>query len=1078
MKISYIKENLRKIRKTKSRFISLMLIVMLGVLFFSGMNSVSPDMENTLNQYLKTNNVSDIQVISALGFTKSDIEEIEKLDNVEEVCPGFLYDAILEHNGKRLPTRLNSIEKQQNVNQMQIIEGRNVENDKECLVDERLSTIYGYTIGDKLSFQSGTEDDINEDITNTEYTIVGKARTPAYISKFYGSTNLENGELMGCIYVLKDVFKSEIYSNIYIKTNVSNDILKTSDEYKKELEPIVKEVEKLGETRAKIRYEEIYKENAEKLQEAKDKLNDARSQLQDAKEALLDARNQLNELAKQIYDGSVTLNNTITSTDEIFKEYNEKLNIAKAEVEKNTGELQSAEKQIEEGKQALETAKKEYQEGETQLQQLDNQINQILYTLASMDKTSGEYAVLKRKLTYLENIYSKGAEKLEEAKEKIATSQKELESKEAELVIAKQKLNIAQEEINKNDNELNLQKANYVVQINTNQNSLNYYQEVLRKGNLEYFEKQKEYQKESEKAIKEIEEKEQEVKDAEDTLEKLDGKWNVIGLYDNQGFVAFKNDLEKIGIMGKVFPVIFFVVAALVSITTIARMIEEDRMTIATEKALGYSKIYIIAKYVLYSLLSSTLGLIFGTLIGSYVITNVLYSAYRSLYSIPDLLMNVNLTCLLIATIITFSSTVVCAIIVTIKEVKGSTAELMRPKAPREGKQVFLEKVPTLWERLSFLFKISIRNIFRYKRRLFMTIIGIAGCTALVYTGISLKNSINEIGSKQFGDIKFYNMQINLKYDMTGEEVSEVVEKTRKIERITDANAVREKSTEIKANGVSKSIFYMVGESDALPKYIKLQNRKSKEKINLTDGGIIITEKLAEELNVKIGDEVTLKNEEKEGRAQIIGITENYLYNYIYMTPRVYQDIYHEEVQYNEILANTIEISNEQENELAQEIKEESKISGIVLMRVINDEYKSSLGGLSSIVFLCVGCASLLAFIVLFNLNTINIEERKRELATIKVLGFYNKEMASYVFRENIILSIIGGIVGLFLGMMILGPIMKSAEVETIYLPIKLNWLTFVLSFILTMAFTVITDKLMNRRLRKIDMIESLKSVE
>ena len=196
------------------------------------------------------------------------------------------------------------------------------------------------------------------------------------------------------------------------------------------------------------------------------------------------------------------------------------------------------------------------------------------------------------------------------------------------------------------------------------------------------------------------------------------------------------------------------------------------------------------------------------------------------------------------------------------------------------------------------------------------------------------------------------------------------------------------------------------------------------------------------------------------------------------MTPTVYQEVYHEQVQYNEILANTLEINNEKENELAQEIKEDSKISGIVLMRVINDEYKSSLGGLSSIVFLCVGCASLLAFIVLFNLNTINIEERKRELATIKVLGFYNKEVSSYVFRENIILSIIGGIVGLFLGMLILGPIMKSAEVETIYLPITLNFLTFVLSFALTMVFTIVTDKLMNRRLRKIDMIESLKSVE
>ena len=1078
MKIAYIKENLRKISKTKSRFISLMLIVMLGVLFFSGMNSVSPDMEDTLNKYLKDYNVSDVQIISALGFTQEDVDEIKKINNVVEVKPGFLYDVILEHNGKRLPVRLNSIETEQDVNKMQIIEGRNIESLDECLVDERLSTIYGYKIGDKFSFKSGTEDDINEDLTNTQYTIVGKARSPAYISKFYGSTNLENGELMGCVYVSKDVFKSDIYSNIYVKTNVPNDTLKTSKEYEDKLEPIVKQIEEIGEKRAEVRYKEIYDENYEKLQEAKDKLQNAKTELQDAKDALYDARNQLNNLSRQIYLGSVKLNKTVIDTDNLFKQYDEKLNLARAELAENTDKLKNAEEQIEDGKQALEKAKQEYTQNEKQLNELDSQINTLIYTLAGMDNTSGEYAVLKRKIEYLENTYSQGIQKLSEAKAEIDSNEQELLKKQKELETSKQKLDIAQVEFNNSDVELTLQKSNYNIQVAKNQSNLNYYQEVLRKGNIEYFKKQDEYKKESEKALSKITEKEKEVKDAETTLEKLDGKWHVIGLYDNQGFVSFKNDLEKIGIMGKVFPVIFFVVAALVSITTIARMIEEDRMTIATEKALGYSRFYIVIKYVLYSLLSSLIGLLLGTIIGSYIITNVLYSAYRALYSVPELEMSINRICLLIASVITFASTVLCAIIVTVKEVKGSTAELMRPKAPREGKQIFLEKIPGFWERLSFLFKISIRNIFRYKRRLFMTIIGIAGCTALVYTGISLKNSIDEIGAKQFGDIKFYNIQINLKHDMSAEEASEVVENIRKIDKITNADLVRERSTDIETDGANKSVFYMVGESDALPKYIKLQNRKNKAKIDLTDAGIIITEKLAEELKLEVGDTVTLRSGEKQGTTQIIGVTENYLYNYIYMTYTTYKYVYNEDVEYNEILADTVEINNTQENELAQAIKEDSKVSGIVLMRVINDEYKSSLGGLSSIVFLCVGCASLLAFIVLFNLNSINIEERKRELATIKVLGFYNKEVSSYVFRENIMLTIIGGLIGLVLGMLILGPIMKSAEVETIYLPIRLNWMTFIISFAITMLFTIITDKLMNRRLRKINMIESLKSVE
>ena len=475
---------------------------------------------------------------------------------------------------------------------------------------------------------------------------------------------------------------------------------------------------------------------------------------------------------------------------------------------------------------------------------------------------------------------------------------------------------------------------------------------------------------------------------------------------------------------------------------------------------------------------AAIIGIAIGTLIGSYIITGVLYNAYRILYASPDLIMEINPICLGIAILITFASTVLCAIVITWKELNCKTAELMRPKAPKEGKEIFLEKCRGFWERLSFLLKVSIRNIFRYKRRLFMAVIGIAGCTALIYTGLSLKESVDKIAIKQYGEIKSYDMQVNLDYEMSFEDLKETLESVKETDKITSATYVREKSTDIEANGISKNIFYLVGEPQEISNYIKLQNRKTKKNLMLSENGVIISEKLANTLKVKVGDIVTIGENAHKSDAIITGITENYLFNYVYMTPSLYESIFDEEIMYNEILANTEELTEEQEKELASTLKENSKISGISLIRVINEEYKKSLESLMSIVFLCIGCASLLSFIVLFNLNSINIEERKRELATIKVLGFYDKEVSSYVFRENLILTVIGGVAGLILGTLILGPIMKSGEVETIYLPVELNWITFVISFAITMIFTLITNKIMNKRLKKIDMIDSLKSIE
>ena len=1078
MKTAYIKENFRKINKTKTRFISLVLIVTLGVLFFSGMNTVSPDMGKTMNAYLKEYNVSDIQILSELGFTDEDVNAIKEINEVTNVIPSYIYDVILEKDGKRMPVRTNSVSKNQTVNQVQILEGRYIERENECLIDERLVDERGYKIGDVITLESGNDDNISETLKCTTYTIVGKIRIPTYISKYYGSTELENGELLGCLYLLDSVYNTDIYTSIYIKTNISDKIPKLSDEYQEKLETIVDKVKKIGETRGKIRYENVYNEKYEEIQNAKNKIADAQNKLRESKEELEKAREKLNELSHQIYIGQITFSKTEIITKTLFEQYYNNLLEAKTKLDDNTGLVTDSQEKLDAEKQKLEVAKKEYENNEAELNKLNLEIEELLKILEILDHNSSDYAILNRKIQYLEQQYQSGLKLLSEAKVQLENADKEIQKTQQELNIAKGQLEEGTKEYIKNNNEYQNKNLQYQGEVKKTRDSLEYYQRMLENGRKTYYTNLKYYEEESEKANSEIANKEKEIQDAENKLSKISGEWNVIGLYDNQGFVAFKNDLEKVGIMGKVFPVMFFVVAALVSITTITRMIEEDRSTIATEKALGYSKTSIILKYVIYTTIAAITGLALGTIIGSYIITNILYEAYRILYSSPDLLMEINKNCLIIATIITFVSTVLCAIIITIKELNCKTAELMRPKAPKEGKEIFLEKCNEIWNRFSFLFKVSIRNIFRYKRRLFMAVIGIAGCTALIYSGLSLKESVDKIATKQYGEIKSYDMQINLDYEMDYETLKESLEKIREIDEVESATYVREKSTDIEKNGISKSIFYLVGQPEEISDYIKLQNRKSKNSIELNDNGIVISEKLANTLKVKVGDKVKIGESGKQIEETITGITENYLFNYVYMTPSVYENIFGEEILYNEILANTNKLNEMQEKELATKIKEDDKISGISLVRVTNEEYIKSLESLMTIVFLCIGCASLLSFIVLFNLNSINIEERQRELATIKVLGFYDNEVSSYVFRENVILTVIGGLVGLILGIFILGPIMKSGEVETIYLPVELNWITFAVSFAITMVFTLITDKIMNKRLKKINMIESLKSVE
>lgn len=923
--------------------------------------------------------------------------------------------------------------------------------------------MYDYEIGDKIKVYRKDDTDLEDYLKYTEFEIVGITRNPIYLSKFYGNTTLLTGELNGYIMIKEEAFNLEEYTTVNIKLDIDEDINKFSDEYKEKNSEILKEIEEINNNISTEKYNEVYEEYDKKINEAEEaikkveqaldgmQLNITNSQLQINQEIVNISANiatyyNSNNLYEKNLERANSISNSYASLDELKKK-KESLDDACSELKYKTINLKS------------------------ELEELENKIDKNLYDIYALNNEELKFVNLNKENNKLYYEYNQKNSEYESISKEYEAKTQELEETNKSIEDTNAQIDNLQNELysafnGQTDLIYGVGNQNLILQaegIKQGIEDLNQAKNGLEEQNAE----------------EKIQNAKKLLNDKKDELNKFKVVSEETPLYENSGFKSLKEDLKKIAIMGKIFPVMFFVIAALVTITTITRMIEEDRKNIGTLKALGYSKKTIISRYIIYSMLAGVLGTVLGTAIGTTLIVEILFISYSSLYDLPNLVFNINWNYTLISLGISLISTALVATIITMKEIKENTAELMRPKTATTGKSILLEKIPFIWKKLDFLFKICFRNIFRYKRRLLMTLVGIAGCTALIYAGLGLQSSINSISNKQFKDIRKLSMEIYLQGDVNSQEVTEIEEFIKKQNHIKEVTPVSQKSFTVQANGNSKDVFYIAISGEEVDKYIGLDNRKTKEKIELNDEGVVLTEKLANILEIDVGGKIEITDGDVKTSVKVIGITENYLYNYAYFTPNVYERIYGKDIAYNEILANTTEeLSEEEDVELADALKQNEKIASTVLEKNLEGEFKTSLGSLMSIVILFIGCASILSFTVLVNLNNINIEERKRELATIKLLGFYQKELESYVFRENIILTILGTILGLILGMGILGIVIQAAEVETIFLVKDINLINLLISTIITISFTLITNLFMKKKIKNINMIDSLKSIE
>lgn len=565
----------------------------------------------------------------------------------------------------------------------------------------------------------------------------------------------------------------------------------------------------------------------------------------------------------------------------------------------------------------------------------------------------------------------------------------------------------------------------------------------------------------------------------EDYVSGLDGTYYVLDRTSIQTYVEFDQDAQRIGNIGKVIPVVFFIVAALVSLTTMTRMVEEQRTQIGTLKALGYTKAEVAGKYIKYALLASVIGSLIGGIVGSLALPRVIINAYRMLYSIDTVLTPINVFYFTLACGVAIILVTLATVFSCYRELMDCPAALMRPEPPKKTKKVFLEYIPVIWNRINFSGKSTIRNLVRYKKRLFMTLFGISGCMALLVVGFGVKDSINSIVGIQYDELHKYDIVLGLESSLSDGDRENIESKLGENKDVRDYIFIRDSSLTLEGDEASLTGYmYVAEDTQKFTDFIKLRDRKEHENYKMSDDGIMISEKAADKLGVDKGDTITLVfGDTDRYEAVIEEIVENYVYHNIYMTQTMYEKLIGH-TESNQILISLTDDGKDREEAIIEELLKCSGVSGVSYIDKMRSGFEDMLGSMDVIIAVIIIAAGGLAFIVLYNLNNINISERRRELATLKVLGFYDIEVSQYIYRENIIITIIGIVIGAFLGVLLHKFVIITAEVDMVMFGRSVEPLSFVWSSLLTILFAVIINISMHYKLKKVDMATSLKSVE
>lgn len=1118
---AFSKNTFREIAKTKNRFLSILFICAIGVGFFSGVRAACDDMKISADNYYDQNNLFDLRILSTFGLTENDERALKELDGIDGVYTSKYTDLSMLSKEHEYLTRVYSAQNGE-INQIEIVEGRNIQNEGECIVSGNFLKGEIVTIGDKITLEDLTDAD-EFPLKRTEYTVVGLYNTPMFISITQrGSTNVGDGSIDAFMIVDMEDFTQKVYTEIYVKSEKLKSAKSYSDEYKELRDKLSKKLEELGVKQSEIRTEEVLGEARQELldgerelekakADGQKELDDAKKQLEDGLREIEDGEKELKEAKKQLDEGKLLIDDGEKQLKEALEELRKGkaqlvdakkiLDDSKKQLDDGQAEIDAQRRQLEAGKTELEIAKVKYEDG---LAQYNEAAAQLRQQEALLEVAEGIFGV--ETMAPLRREIEEGKRLLEESKKQLDEGAKEISKNEKLIADGEKALNDAQKQITSGYAEYNAGLREYNDGVKKIEDAeLLYYD-----GYMEFAEKKAEYEqgvKEYEDGVKKIEDArekyedglreyedglneynekiadaEKEIADAKQKIEDAGGaEWYIFTRDDNVGYSEYESNAERINKISAIFPIFFLLVAGLVCLTTMSRMVEEQRTQIGTLKALGYSNGAIVRHYMFYAVSGAFVGGIIGAAIGCVLFPWVIMYAYAMMYNITDftflylpdnIILSVGAMTLAIAVTVFFS----CR-----KALSETPASLMRPKAPKAGKRILLERIPFIWNNMNFFAKISGRNLFRYKRRMFMTVVGIAGCTALSLTGFGLKDSISDIVDLQYKNIYKYSGYFAFNEDADDEDIQSMYDDMLKYNSDTVYTRALIKQYETKFDGNSVQCYVTaIEDTDTFESFVDIHERISRESLSIRNGAVI-SEKAATLLGAEVGDRIELSvGDGKTAKVIISGITEQYTSHYLYLSEDMYEEVFGGLPKYNIVyFENGITGEDTEEiKEFSEAMLKNENVLAVMMNATSLNEIKETLSMMDLVTVVLIVSAGALALVVLYNLSNVNITERIREIATLKVLGFYDAEVSSYVFRENIVLSIMGGAVGLLLGWWLCMFVITTAEIDEVMFGRNIHWISYLWAFLVTLGFSLLVNLIMTRTLKRISMVESLKSVE
>lgn len=1122
MNRTYRKSILRTVKSSLPRFLSIFAIVALGVGFLSGLLSTTPDMRLSADGYCDDTNMMDLRLLSTLGLTEEDLAAVKAIDGVKDAAPVYDSDVLLTlPQGQALVTRMHSLpddaaaDNPAYMNQLQLTEGRMPEKAGECvLLQQSALTELPAKVGDRLKIDASTEAP-EDTFAVREFEVVGMAKTAYYMSVEREHSTVGNGTVSLLAYTPKASFSSEVYTGIYLTAEGAWEQNAFSSGYDALIEEVTEKLKALGETRAPLRYDEVVGDAKTKLMDAKIELADARAE---AQEKLADAENELAKARREIADGERKL-----------ADGKQAILDGQAELDRNKDQfaqqIPAAQKALNEARAAAAEGRAKITAGYAQLEQTSAQLaaqeTQIagleagkagLFQLAASlglpvndgsdaealsllpqviaavsaasPETAAQMTALQAGLGALAaqgQTTETARAALEAGKQQYAAALSALQAQDTAL--AGQEALLSQKEKELGETMVSAQNKF----IDADKALLEARAEVadaekkLADARVKYADGEKEYNDKKAETEQKLSDAEEEILDAEAKLRDIENcEWYVFDRTDNLSFASYASNADKIEAIARVFPMFFFLVAALVALTTMTRMVEEERMQIGTLKALGYSNGKIVLKYLLYAGIAGLLGSAAGLSVGIRLFPSIIINAYNIMYEIPKALTPFNWPiCLGSAAAMTL-----CVLLATVNacwtELREVPARLMLPKAPKAGKRIFLEAIPFLWKRLKFTHKVTARNLIRYKKRFFMTVIGIAGCTALLVTGFGVKDSISDIVSKQFDDLYHYNLMVPLKNAdaLDGRDLKALLADK---ELVQDHLAVlQEEWTVVPKSGKPKDNISLLIPEDTqkYTEFFAFRHRTDSTPVVFDENAVIVTEKFAERQGLSVGDEVTITNTDNQKAVfTITDICENYVSHYLFISRGAYEKAFAKTADPNLLLCRATGDAALQ-NALSEKLLKCRDVAGVQFTSELSLSFSNSIRSINSIVVVLIISAGALAFVVLYNLTNINITEREKELATIKVLGFFDREVAAYIYRETAVLSLFGTAAGLGLGVLLHQFVIRTAEIDMVMFGRSIYAPSYLYAAVLTLLFSAIVALVMRPKLSGISMVESLKAPE